>query len=190
MERKDIHCPRCNSSHVSSEGPSWKCKDCGRKFLKEYKPRKVKIPTPSKSYTDKKGKRKYFKKCCLCGECIRDNKDLRYEKVDITTLGELTGKTYTRNTAGLSQNRTFHGSCLKKLDIPTQRRFLLQDYRYRLLSANNGIWISLSPEGEEIFSSITSDNEKIDKKLQKLKQKGIKNWSKEEKAWFRGVINA
>jgi len=38
--RPDNPCPKCSSIHVGSQGNRWKCFDCGKNWMKEYKPKK------------------------------------------------------------------------------------------------------------------------------------------------------
>ena len=56
-------CPRCNGNRIISSGKNWKCKDCGRQFLKNPvipKPKPEKKPYVMKNPTKVQ--------CCVCGE--------------------------------------------------------------------------------------------------------------------------
>lgn len=64
MAQKRPKCPKCNGNRIISKGKSWKCKDCGRRFLKNRKPKQRKIPQ-KKPYV-KKNPRKVH--CCVCAK--------------------------------------------------------------------------------------------------------------------------
>lgn len=140
-------------------------------------------------YLDKEGKRHYFKTCVLCLRCIKDPSDLDRIKVALNVLSELNGKPFTKSTCGETDYRYIHKSCLKKIDKPILRRLLIQDWTHRLLNVDNGVWVELDEYGKPKWDTLYSDEEDLDKRLQELKKKGLKNLSVEEKAWLRGIMN-
>jgi len=131
---------------------------------------------------------KHYKTCVLCDKLILDEGELREEKVSLEVVLEITGKEYAKAKAGLTSYKFLHDSCLKKLDIPTQRRLLVKNYSHRLLNIDHGVWVSLDEYGKPKYDTLYSEEKNIDEKIQRLKKKGIRNLNSEEKIWLKELI--
>jgi len=139
-------------------------------------------------YLDKEGKRRYLKSCALCFQLIKDPLELERVKLSVDVLEEINGTPYIKATLGLTDYRYVHKNCLKKLDLPTKRKLLCEDWTTRLLNVDHGIWVELDEYGKPKWDTLYSDEEKIDKEIQRLKKKGIKNLDPKEKAWLKELI--
>ena len=63
MSQNRPNCPRCSGNRIVSSGKCWRCKDCGRNFIKNPKEPK---PKPQKKRYITQNPTKV--QCCVCGE--------------------------------------------------------------------------------------------------------------------------
>lgn len=109
-----------------------------------------------------------YGRCALCGLKLQEH-DRCHDIISLEVLKELTGTEYTKTTAA---SRSFHESCLNKLDIATRRRLLLVDFTDKLLSLRYQLWIKLDEKGKWKIDSLWSDLPWINRILVDLKKKG------------------
>lgn len=148
-----------------------------RKEIKKVRTRQKKMNEPK------------WRTCPFC----RERMDIRKEKgwvcssLSFHALKELRGEYYSPFEDDRKGYRHYHTSCFGALEKSMQRKLRSEDFTHRLLSLDNEVWIEIDESGEEIFKTLFSDLPKIDKELQRIKKKGLKNLNFEEKEWLRGV---